>query len=188
MTRIAFHSGCLFYGVRKLACAITYCFIILCFVCATFPSSSHAHRMLIDCMVEDGTVLVDIFFPNGRPAKNVKIEVYKPDETLYVSGETDEAGRFSFDAGHETRLKVTATGELGHKVEQELSLKKGKPPEESKETVPARGEVKRRETFPFREVFAGLGYIFGAAGILMYLKARSDLKKANVSSRDRQVR
>jgi hypothetical protein len=185
MTRIAFHPGCLFYGVRKLACAITYCFIILCFVCAMLPSSSHAHRMLIDCMVEGETVLVDVFFPDGRPAKNVKVEVYKPDDTLYISGETDEEGRFSFDAGDKTQLKVTATGELGHKAEQELSLKKEKPLEDSEEASPARGEVKRRVAFPFREVFAGFGYILGVAGILMYLKGRSDLKKANVSSGDR---
>ena len=185
MTRIVFHPGCLFYGVRKLACAITYCFIILCFACAMFPPSSHAHRMLIDCMVEDGAVLVDVFFPNGRPAKNVKVEVFKPDETLYVSGETDEEGRFSFDARDEIQLKVAATGELGHKVEQELSLKKEKLPGDSEEAATAQGEVKRREAFPFREVFAGFGYILGAAGILMYIKARSDLKKANVSSGDR---
>lgn len=185
MIGIAFHPGCLFYGVRKLACAIKYCFIILCFVCAMLPSYSHAHRMLIDCMVEDGTVLVDVFFPNGRPAKNVKVEVFKHDETLYVSGETDEEGRFSFDAGDEAQLKVTATGELGHKVEQELSLKKAKTLEDSEEAAPAQGEVKRREAFPFREVFAGFGYIFGVAGILMYIKARSDLKKVNVSSGDR---
>lgn len=171
MTRIAFHPGCLF--------------VIFCFVCAMFPLYSHAHRMLIDCMVEGETVLVDVFFPNGRPARNVKVEVYKPDETLYISGETDEEGRFSFDAGDEIQLKVAATGELGHKVEQELSLEKGKPPENSEVAVPVQGEVKRRAPFPLREVFAGFGYIFGAVGILMYIKARSDLKKANVSSGDR---
>jgi hypothetical protein len=171
MTRIAFHPGCLF--------------VVFCLVFAMLPSSSHAHRMLIDCMLEGETVIVDVFFPNGRPARNVKVEVYKPDETLYISGETDEEGRFSFDAGDETQLKVAATGELGHKVEQELSLEKGKPPESSEAAAPARSEVKRRVAFPLREVFAGFGYIFGAAGILMYLKARSELKKANVSSGDR---
>ena len=153
--------------------------LILCVVCVMSPSYSYAHRMLIDCMAEDGTVLVDVFFPDGKPGRNVKVEVYRSDEALYLSGETDAEGRFSFDAEDETYFKVVAIGKLGHRAEQELSLKEAvpKPPEESEEAALTGSEARRREQIPFRDLLAGFGYIFGVAGILMYLKARSDLKR-----------
>jgi nickel transport protein len=155
-------------------------FLVFCLVCAMSPSYSYAHRMLIDCMAEDGTVLVDVFFPDGKPAKNVKVEVYRSDETLYLSGETDAEGRFSFDAGDETHFRVVATGQLGHRAEQEVSLREAVsvPPEKSEDAASTGSETRRRAPIPLREVFAGFGYIFGAMGILMYLKARSDMKKA----------
>ena len=162
-------------------------FLIFCLACAMSPSYSYAHRMLIDCMVEGGTVFVDVFFPNGKPSKNVKVEVYISDETLYLSGETNAEGQLSFDAGDETYFKVVATGKLGHRAEQEVSLKEAapKPSEKSGESATTGDKIRRRAPIPFRDVFAGFGYIFGAAGILMYFKARSDLKKANVLSGDR---
>lgn len=155
-------------------------FWIFCLACAMLPSYSYAHRMLVDCMVEDRTVVVDVFFPDGKPARNVKVEVYRSDEVLYLSGETDAEGRFSFDAEDEIYFKVVAIGKLGHRAEQELSLKEAvpKPPEEPEEVALTGSEARRREQIPFRDVLAGFGYIFGAAGILMYLKARSDIKKA----------
>lgn len=161
--------------------------LIFCLVCAISPSRSHAHRMMVDHVVEGKSVSVDVFFPDGKPAKNVKVEVYKPDETLYLSGETDAEGRFSFEPGDETHLKVVATGKLGHRAEQEVSLSKPalEVSEESEGTEPTAEKIRRRAPIPLREIFAGFGYIFGMAGILMYFKARSDLKKAIVSSGDR---
>lgn len=164
-----------------------YLLFTLCLACAMWPSYSYAHRMLMDCMTEDGTVLVDVFFPDGKPAKSVKVEVYGSDGTLCLSGETDARGQFSFDAGDETYFKVVATGKLGHRVEQEVSLNEAMsgPSEKSEKVGQTEDEVRQRKPIPLREIFAGLGYIFGVAGILMYLKARSDLRKANVSSGDR---
>ena len=153
------------------------------------PSYSYAHRMLVDSLVEDGTVFVDVFFPDGKPAMNVKVEVYRPDGTLYLSGQADAEGRFSFDPKDETRVKVVAIGKLGHKAEQEVSIDKTKyeASGKSEDVAPVKGKVRRREPLPLREIFAGFGYIIGVAGVLMYLKARSDLKKVktNVSSGDR---
>ena len=144
-----------------------------------WPSHSYAHRMLMDCIMDDGNVFVDVLFPDGKPAKNVKVEVYKSDEALYLSGETDAEGQFSFDPGDETYFKVVAIGKLGHRTEQEVSLENATPDSsrETEKVAPTASEVKRRAPLPLREVFAGFGYIFGTAGILMYFKARSDLKK-----------
>ena len=160
--------------------------VIFCLACAMSPLHSHAHRMLTDCMLEGKSVSVDVFFPDGKPAKNVKVEVYRADETLYLSGETDAEGQFSFDLANETHLKVVAMGKLGHRAEQEISLSDAAPqvPEKPAGTTLTKGN-RRHDSIPFRDIFAGLGYIFGAAGVLMYLKARSDLRKANVSSGDR---
>ena len=166
--------------MKKTPSRLYLLFTICCFICAILPSQSHAHRMLIDCIAEDGTVLADIFFPNGRPAKDVRVEVYNSDEILHTSGRTDAEGRFSFDAKGKTYFRVVAIGELGHKAEQKLSLEEtpSRPPGESAEDGHVDSKVRRRVPLPFREVFAGFGYIFGAAGVLMYFKARSDLKKA----------
>jgi nickel transport protein len=165
---------------------------ILFFICVMLPSYAHAHRMLVDSLVENGTVLVDVFFPDGKPAKNVKVEVYRADGTLYLSDQTDAEGRFSFDPKDETYVKVVAIGQMGHRAEQEVSIDSIDKTEsgasgKSEGTAPVEGRVRRREPLPLREVFAGFGYIIGVAGILMYIKARSDLKKAkdNVSSGDR---
>ena len=149
--------------------------LIFCFAWAMWPSHSNAHRMLVDHVVENGTVSVDVFFPDGKPARNVKVEVYRADETLYLSGETDEAGRFNFNPGDENFYKVVAIGKLGHKAEQEVSLSTAEKPEG---IIPTEDEVRKRDPIPFREIFAGFGYILGVAGILIYLKARSDLRKA----------
>ena len=83
--------------------------MIFCFVCAMSPLHSHAHRMLVDHVVEGKAVSVDVFFPDGKPAKNVKVEVYRADETLYLSGETDAEGQFNFDLADETHLKIVAS-------------------------------------------------------------------------------
>jgi hypothetical protein len=138
-------------------------------------------------VVNGKSVSVDVFFPDGKPVRNVKIEIYRADETLYLSGETDAEGRFIFDSGDEAYLRVVAIGKLGHRAEQEISLG-GVTPQVSEEpegTTPTRAKVRQHEPFPLREIFAGFGYILGMAGILMYLKARSDLRKANASSGDR---
>ena len=160
--------------------------LVFCFTCAILPFRSYAHRIMVDYMVEGKSVSVDVFFPDGKPAKNVKIEVHRADETLYLSGETDAEGQFSFDLVDETHLKVVAIGKLGHRAEQGISLSDStsQVSEGSEETMPT-GHRRRRDSIPFRDIFAGFGYIFGLAGILMYLKARSDLRKVNVSSGDR---
>jgi nickel transport protein len=150
--------------------------LVFCFVYVMLPTRSYAHRMLIDHIVEGKTVSIDVFFPDGKPAKSVKVEVYKPDETLYVSGETDAEGRFSFEPGDEVHLKVVATGKMGHRAEQEIYLDEatlGSP------SARISGRRERGIQIPLREIFAGFGYILGVAGILMYLKARSSLKKAS---------
>jgi len=161
--------------------------LVFCFACAILPFRSYAHRIMVDYMVEGKVVSVDVFFPDGKPAKNVKIEVYRADETLYLSGETNAEGQFSLDLADETHLKVVAIGKLGHRAEQEISLSDATPQvsEESEGASPTQGKVRQRKPIPLREIFAGFGYILGVAGILMYLKARSDLRKANVSSGDR---
>ena len=161
--------------------------MMFCFVCAMSPSHSYAHRMLVDHVVDGKAVSVDVFFPDGKPAKNVKVEVYRADETLYLSGETDAEGQFNFNLADETHLKIVAIGKLGHRAKQEISLTDAtlQVSEESEEASPTEGKVRRRDSIPFRDIFAGFGYILGLAGIFMYLKARSDLRKANVSSGDR---
>ena len=153
--------------------AVFACIVVL-------PGRSFAHRMMVDCLVENGTVVVSAFFPDGRAARKVKVEVFKPDNTLYTSGTTDENGEFTFKAGNETNLKVVATGALGHRAVQQVDLKEQAPPAvgNSEKDTPATTAPKHCAPFPFRAVFAGFGYIFGAAGILMYIKARSDLRKA----------
>jgi len=161
--------------------------LAFCFACAILPFRSYAHRIMVDYVVDGKSVSVDVFFPDGKPAKNVKIEVYRADETLYLSGETNAEGQFSFDLADEVHLKLVATGKLGHRAEQEVYLGEvtSEESERLERAAPTEEKVKRREPIPLRKIFAGFGYIFGVTGILMYLKARRDLRKANVSSGDR---
>ncbi|HIE04281.1 MAG TPA: carboxypeptidase regulatory-like domain-containing protein [Candidatus Latescibacteria bacterium] len=125
--------------------------------------TGYTHKLMVDWIYEEGKVWIDAFFPDGRPARNVKVKVLRPDGSELRSGRTDEEGRFSFDPGDGRRFKVIVQGSMGHRAKAEVTLG-----EETRVSHQLPYKVK----IPWREVFSGLGYIFGGAGIILYLLSR----------------
>ena len=149
-----------------------------------------AHRMLVDCLVnEERTVQIEVFFPDGSPAKKVKVEVFEPDGSLFIEGKTDMEGRF-FLHPHRTpgTWRVVATGAMGHRAKAQFELtgeikEKGRP---EKDVVPTPGakRLAHKEAIPWFEIIAGLGFIFGLSSFILSLKLRSQIKGKNASTRD----
>lgn len=141
-------------------------FLLIFLAVFIFPCSALAHGMMAYWEVES-TIHVEVFFSDGAPAKGVEVTVLGPDGTPISEGMTDEGGRFPFRAEGEGPFTVICQGELGHRTEAEIDLT-GRSEQE-------RGRAEKR--IPLREVFAGLGYIFGAAGILIWIFSRRKGKR-----------
>ena len=153
----------------------------------TLYSTVSGHRMLADSVVkEDGMVLVEAFFPDGSPVKNAKVEILKPDGSLFMEGRTNMKGRFTFRPERGSGIwEAVVTGTLGHQAKTECDISGGL---KTKERTPGteERELSHREPIPWFKVFAGLGFIFGLSSFIMVLKLGTDLKrKQSASPRDR---
>lgn len=163
--------------------------IVILFVMVFVPNVALAHKMLIDVFVqEDGAVLVGVFFPDGSPAKNCKVEILTEDGRVFKEGLTDRDGQFMFKPeGAVGTFKAVATGTMGHKVE--VSFKMGEPqaaPQEAEgpgEVKPTKIKLSHKEKFPWLEIIAGLGFIFGLSSFILCLKLMSELKNASARNR-----
>jgi len=150
-----------------------------------------AHKMLMDALVnKDGTVQIEVFFPDGSPAVNVKIEVFSPDDSLFVEGQTNEDGQFIITHKEKSGIwKAVAIGKMGHRVSKEFEIVAGigvkEPVEliENEESNPRREKLAHKEPFPWYQIISGLGFIFGVSAFIISIKLRSDLKRLKGSYR-----
>ncbi|MFW6119088.1 MAG: hypothetical protein ACOC7S_01985 [Planctomycetota bacterium] len=159
-----------------------------------------AHKMLAVARVrEDGTVRLQAVFPDGKPARDVKVEVRRPDGSLFTEGVTDERGELIVEPeGAAGRWSAAFTGSMGHRVETTFGVESAAP----ERTAPvARGAENREdegeappqpapepsdgEPVPWTRILAGLGFIFGLAAFLMCLKLRADLRRHLTADADR---
>ena len=153
------------------------------------PPPACAHRMMAASLARgDGTVLLQAFFPDGRPAQSVKVEVRRPDGSLFLTGQTGEDGKLTIrpDArpGEWTAAFI---GSMGHRAETTfvVSAVETAGPEApvsahapvTQQARPVEENLARAEPFPWCDVLAGLGFIFGFSALLMCLKLRRDLQR-----------
>lgn len=149
-----------------------------------------AHRMMAVSRVrDDGTVLLQAFFPDGKPARQVRAEVRRPDGSLFMEARTDEGGKLTVTPDGAAGLwTATFVGSMGHQIETSFDIEgvvaekpRAAPPEASQSPTPAvsteQETLIRREPFPWTNCLAGLGFILGLAAFLMCLKLRSELRR-----------
>jgi nickel transport protein len=157
------------------------------------PEAALAHKMMLDAMVnDDGTVLLEAFFPDGAPAKNTKVEVFLPDGSQFVESTTNADGQFIFTPEKEAGVwKAVATGKMGHKTSAEFEIVAGISAEEQTESIkepePARRKIAHKEPIPWNRIISGFGFIFGISAFIISLKLKADLKRlknALTSTRD----
>jgi hypothetical protein len=139
------------------------------------------HRMMAASLVrEDGTVLLQAFFRDGTPARGVKVQLTRPDGSSFTAGETDGEGKLIV-APDEAPGRWTAvfTGSMGHRAETQFTLGvpgPQQPPQRTESPPAAREDLARAEPFPWRDVLAGLGFVFGLSALLMCLKLRREIR------------
>ncbi|MFQ6040298.1 MAG: hypothetical protein ACE5PV_05530 [Candidatus Poribacteria bacterium] len=140
------------------------------------PKSALAHKMMMDSMVnDDGTVLLEAFFPDGSPARNTKVEVFSPDGSLFAEGTTNVDGQFTFTpAKKEGAWKAVATGKMGHKTSTEFEIVAGARNSELKQESK---RIAHKEPIPWNQIISGFGFIFGMSAFIISLKLRADLKR-----------
>lgn len=167
--------------------------------------NAFAHKMMMDAMVnDDGTVLLEAFFPDGSPAKNTKVEIFSPDGSQFMEGTTNADGQFIFTPEKKAGIwKAVTTGQMGHKTSTEFEIVAGVSAEEmargqdgkrAEELEIRNSELKQKskriahkEPIPWNQIISGFGFIFGISAFVISLKLKADLKKlknALTSTRD----
>ena len=157
-----------------------------------------AHKMLAASRVhEDGSVLLQAFFPDGTPARGVRVEVRRPDGTLFVEGKSDREGKFVLKPpGPAGRWTACFVGSMGHRADVTFTLAgpAGQapaagpaagaaagtlpPPPAARPATPSGSEnLIYKEPIPWFRVFAGLGFICGVSALLMCMRLRAELRK-----------
>ena len=54
-----------------------------------------AHRMYVD--VTSQTIEIEAYYGDGKPVRNADVTVYKSNDEVYLTGKTDDNGKFSFE-------------------------------------------------------------------------------------------
>jgi hypothetical protein len=164
--------------------------------------------MLGDALVHaDGTVLIEAFFPDGSPVKNMKVEVFKPDGSLFIESKTDQKGQVIINPKGPTGMwKAVIIGKMGHRTEVEFEItpdslggaegersKLGEP-QVSEEIIPKEVPYKshqpkairlaHKEETPWFQIIAGLAFILALTSLIMQLKSRQERKSGNASARN----
>lgn len=95
---------------------LTSCFLLLNFVLSA--EKAYAHKVQMFTHVEGDTVFLEGYFPDGKKTINSEVTVFdnRSGEEL-LKGETDNEGKFSFNAPRKTDLRIALNASLGHKTE-----------------------------------------------------------------------
>ena len=149
----------------RRGCVIGFMFFLLfCFGIAS------AHRIYVVHRIAD--IEVYAYFGGvggGTPCRYADVEVYDDRGNLYVTGKTDENGKFRFspETGVKTYKIVVKANLPGHQAETLLNLSGGYCDSSAEGAI----------GLPMR-ILAGFGYLMGIAGIAMLYKSRKATKAA----------
>lgn len=108
-----------------------------------------AHRIYVD--VTQQTIEIEAYYGDGKPVKNADVTVYKSNDEVYLTGKTDDDGKFSFEVKDvDTEYLRIEVEQIGHKAEVNIGS----------------GFNSDGEEMPlYLRVIAGLGYLLGLAGL-----------------------
>jgi len=146
---------------------------------------AHAHKMIAARRVhEDGTVLLQAFFPDGKPARGVQVEVRRPDGSLFAAERTDGQGKLVIRPDDMPgQWTATFLGSMGHRTETQFTMGRaasaqGAPAAAPNATAaPGDESLIVKEPVPWWNVLAGLGFILGLSAFLMCLNLRREVAR-----------
>ena len=123
----------------------------------TVSISVSGHSVYVDVVQQ--TITVEAYYGDGRPAKDADITIYKANGETYLTGLTDEDGRYSFDIeeGVNSENLIVEVEQVGHKASV---------------SVGSISTIDNTDT-PFLgfQAIAGIGYLLGIAGLVSLYSA-----------------
>jgi nickel transport protein len=158
----------------------------------------YAHKLSVFAYVVGDTVITESYSADGTPVRGGDIKVFDSESSLLLNGETDEGGLFSFRIPKRVDLTIILEDSTGHRALYRLSaaqLAASSPTSEvesrdtpniedirlvvaeevAKQLEPLHervSQLQREKKLPVREVFAGIGYVLGLMGLVMYFQSR----------------
>jgi len=170
------------------------CMVAAALLIAT-ASPAWAHKVNVFATVSDGVIEGEAYFAGGGAAKNCLVEFFDATGRKLGETRTDSDGRFRFQPVSRTDHRIVLNAGEGHRAEYTVSA--DEIPETPTQSVqqtsqPVSTDVERvvadavaREIGPLRkqlyrweqrvrlrDILGGVGYIFGLAGLALYLKSR----------------
>lgn len=110
----------------------------------------------LDIIIVERSITVKAVYADGKSAANAEIIVYNSNREIYRSGTTNDEGEYSFEIGDEISADeiFVEVQQTGHRSSITIDLRRiSKEPE---------------DIFIGFKIIAGVGYIFGIAGVISY--------------------
>ncbi len=145
-----------------------------------FPNIVNAHKLLIEFTVVRNGVVVEVFFPDGKPAGNVPVRLLQ-EGMVITKGMTDSEGKHLFSIDKIGDYVVDGNARLGHYAKIDISKEVLTGMDRVKES-PARQVSKiKKEKFPIERVFIGILVITLLSGAGFWFSKQS----RNAKSREK---
>jgi nickel transport protein len=144
--------------------------VLLIMLCIT-PVS--AHKAFVGAFLTGNAndeIQIKAWYEGGTPMANAKTTVYTVKDgnnEVYVEGDTDDQGFFTFEPEYKVTQYSVKVEQTGHRAKMDLDLEGGV------STGSQDGEPPL-----FARIIAGFGYLTGLAGVAMIYTARKMRKEA----------
>ncbi len=138
------------------------------------PSSAEAHKLLIDYTPTRQGLFVEVFFPDGKPAKGVDVRLMTPMGELVEQAKTDPQGGYLFRLS--TAADYVADGDdgMGHFAEVEIaaSVFSGIQLDATGDAGAVASKIEK-EPLPASKIILGVLVIAGLAGAAFMARKKS---------------
>jgi nickel transport protein len=166
------------------------------------PLAAQAHKVMLFAWVEGGVVYTESKFSGARKVKNGTVRVYDLNGNLLLEGKTNHRGEFAFKVPQKSGLQIVLQAGMGHRAVWTIPVEEieaaGLPTGATQKTMGS-GPINMQDLqkvveqaldpklkpihkmlaemqghgVTVKDIFAGIGYIFGWVGIAAYFKRQN---------------
>ncbi|MBI5136309.1 MAG: cobalt transporter CbiM [Nitrospirae bacterium] len=139
------------------------------------PAPAHAHKLLLDYTALDDGVLIEAFFPDGKPAQDIAVRLMDTDEKVISEGRTDANGGHVFSIPEHKDYVADADAEMGHYIKVTIpaaDLSGVRPGQVASQHEGGRPSKVRAEGIPIGRVAIGFAVIAALALVAIKLGKR----------------